>query len=111
MLNASDAFQMDGGKLFKEDEDLGDIFFDTVSFVEIVKPRKPEISGSGVSFWKRDPVGTFEWYFKSHKESLKYCDFVIYGRSQSRNNCLKPCYTTKGGHCIPQKSAVYQAVE
>ena len=57
MLNASDAFQMDGGKLFKEDEDLGDIFFDTVSFVEIVKPRKPEKPGGGASFWKRDPVG------------------------------------------------------
>ena len=57
MLNASDAFQMDGGKLFKEDEDLGDIFFDTVSFVEIVKPRKPENREAGLRFWKRDPVG------------------------------------------------------
>ena len=52
--------------------------------------------------WKRDPVGTFVRYFKSRKESLKYCDLVIYERLLSRNNRLKPLlYHRKGVHCIP----------
>ena len=65
-----------------------------------MKPRKREIPGRGASFWKRDPVGTFEWYIKSRYDTLKDCVFVIYEWLPSRNNCLKPCYTTKVGYIV-----------
>ena len=62
--------------------------------------------------WKRDPVGAFEWYFKSRYDALKDCGFVIYEWPPSRNNRLKPLlYHKKGGHCIPQTPIVYQAGE
>ena len=53
---------------------------------KIVKPREPEIPGSGASVWKRDPVGTCEQYYRSRYDKLKDCGFVIYERLLSCNN-------------------------
>ena len=67
-----------------------------------MKPLKSEKPTRGASFWKRDPVGTYERYLKSRYDTLKDCVFVIYEWLPSRNNCLKPLlYNKRGGHCIP----------
>ena len=76
-----------------------------------MKPLKSEKPTRGASYWKRDSVGTFERYLKSRYDTLKDCGFVIYEWSPSRNNRLKPCYTTKRGAIVSPKPPLFTKQE
>ena len=62
------------GMITRKDVDKGTSF---LYIAKKMKPLKSEKPTRGASFWKRDPVGTFERYFKSRYDTLKYCNFVI----------------------------------
>ena len=71
-------------------------------FIEKGTEIHRKTSESQRQYWKHNPVGTFERYLKSRYDTLKYCGFVIYDWSPSRNNCRKPLlYHKRGVHCIP----------